>query len=323
MDDEALAELAGFHQVEPQPADEDDPLALVLRVVERLYDTDHLKALFEQLSPAGQSLLFWATEAPHPIPHRRFRDEARALAERTAERSGTVERLLLSIGFVHAVVTSDGEWLVVPDDMRMALDPVVDGWLSASNLATFETLRASSLPAFRDLFPRGFQGDPRFAARELMVAAVHLLERYDIQRVMIVDGDGHYGDGTDNIIELLGLRDQVPHITRDNFGKLRFAGASTAKWKSYFEDLLQDHKPGIIMYQAGADAWDQDPYGVGYLSVKGLMRRDSGMFEAAKDAGIPLVWNLAGGYADPMQKTIDIHLNTLSMSDWVYNATST
>jgi acetoin utilization deacetylase AcuC-like enzyme len=157
----------------------------------------------------------------------------------------------------------------------------------------------------------------------LMVAAVHLLERYDIQRVMIVDGDGHYGDGTDNIIELLGLRDQVSHITRDNFGKLRFAGASTAKWKSYFEDLLQDHKPGIIMYQAGADAWDQDPYGVGYLSVKGLMRRDSGMFEAAKDAGIPLVWNLAGGYADPMQKTIDIHLNTLSMSDWVYNATST
>jgi len=156
----------------------------------------------------------------------------------------------------------------------------------------------------------------------LMVAAVHLLERYDIQRVMIVDGDGHYGDGTDNIIELLGLRDQVPHITRDNFGKLRFAGASTAKWKSYFGDLLQDHKPGIIMYQAGADAWDQDPYGVGYLSVKGLMRRDSGMFEAAKDAEIPLVWNLAGGYADPMQKTIDIHLNTLSMSDWVYNATS-
>jgi len=156
----------------------------------------------------------------------------------------------------------------------------------------------------------------------LMVAAVHLLERYDIQRVMIVDGDGHYGDGTDNIIELLGLRDQVPHITRDNFGKLRFAGASTAKWKMYFEDLLKDHKPGIIMYQAGADAWDQDPYGVGYLSVKGLMRRDSGMFEAAKDAGIPLVWNLAGGYADPMQKTIDIHLNTLSMSDWVYNATS-
>ncbi len=173
MDDEALTELAGFHQVEPQPADEDDPLALVLRVVERLYDTDHLKALFDQLSPAGQSLLFWATEAPHPIPHRRFRDEARALAERTAERSGTVERLLLSIGFVHAVVTSDGEWIVVPDDMRMALDPVVDGWLSASNLATFETLRASSLPAFRDLFPRGFQGDPRFAARELMVAAVH------------------------------------------------------------------------------------------------------------------------------------------------------
>lgn len=173
MDDDALSELAAFHQVEALPSDVDDPLAIILRVVERLYDTEHLKELFDQLSPAAQRLLFWATEAPHPIPHRRFREEARALAERSAERSGTVERLLLSIGFVHAVVTSEGEWVVVPDDMRMALDPVVDGWLSASNLAAFETLRGSSLPAFRDLFPRGFQGDPRFAARELMVAAVH------------------------------------------------------------------------------------------------------------------------------------------------------
>ena len=157
----------------------------------------------------------------------------------------------------------------------------------------------------------------------LMVTAVHLLERYDIQRVMIVDGDGHYGDGTDDIIRRMNLGGYVSHITRADLGDRKLAEASTAKWKSYFGDLIQHHKPGIIMYQAGADAWDQDPYGVGYLSVKGLMRRDSGMFEAAKAAGIPLVWNLAGGYADPMQKTIDIHLNTLSMSDWVYNATST
>jgi acetoin utilization deacetylase AcuC-like enzyme len=159
----------------------------------------------------------------------------------------------------------------------------------------------------------------------LMVAAVHLLERYatDIERVMIVDGDGHYGDGTDDIIRQMNLGYYVRHITRADLGHRRLVEASATKWKSYFEDLIQDHKPGIIMYQAGADAWDQDPYGVGYLSVKGLMRRDSGMFEAAKAAGIPLVWNLAGGYSDPMQKTIDIHLNTLSMSDRVYNATST
>jgi len=57
--------------------------------------------------------------------------------------------------------------------------------------------------------------------------------------------------------------------------------------------------------------------------VEGLAARDRGIFTAARDAEVGLVWNLAGGYAKPMQNTIDIHLQTLTISNEVYHATST
>jgi acetoin utilization deacetylase AcuC-like enzyme len=91
-------------------------------------------------------------------------------------------------------------------------------------------------------------------------------------------------------------------------------------WQSFAKGLIRSSKAGIILYQAGADAWDQDPYGAGYLSKEGLAARDRGIFTAAREAGVPLVWNLAGGYSKPMQDTIDIHLQTLAISDEVYYA---
>ena len=157
----------------------------------------------------------------------------------------------------------------------------------------------------------------------LMIAAVHLLERYapGVERILIVDGDGHHGDGTDDIIRHLNLGYYVRNITRSDLNQKKRQSWGVEMWEAYFGDLIQHHKPGIIMYQAGADAWIDDPFGVGYLTKEGLAARDCGIFTAARNAGIPIVWNLAGGYADPMQKTIDIHLQTLRISDEVYHAT--
>jgi hypothetical protein len=49
--------------------------------------------------------------------------------------------------------------------------------------------------------------------------------------------------------------------------------------------------------------------------MTGLKHRDEGVFKACKQACVPVAWNLAGGYSDPMQLTIDIHLQTLAASD--------
>ncbi len=40
------------------------------------------------------------------------------------------------------------------------------------------------------------------------------------------------------------------------------------------------------------------------------MFRDRLVFRAARDLRIPLVWNLAGGYQEPLRRVLDIHDNT-------------
>jgi len=50
-----------------------------------------------------------------------------------------------------------------------------------------------------------------------------------------------------------------------------------------------------LLYQAGADAHIDDPLG-GWLTTAQMRQRDALVFEAALGYGIPVVWNLAGGY---------------------------
>ena len=155
----------------------------------------------------------------------------------------------------------------------------------------------------------------------LMITAMKSL-RNGAKNVLIIDGDGHYGDGTEDVLDHLMVRGRVTHVTRPDMGRPIQADWNAAMWQSFAKGLIRNSKAGIILYQAGADAWDQDPYGAGYLSKEGLAARDRGIFTAAREARVPLVWNLAGGYAKPMQDTIDIHLQTLAISDEVYHVTT-
>ena len=42
------------------------------------------------------------------------------------------------------------------------------------------------------------------------------------------------------------------------------------------------------------------------------------MFETVRKLGIPLAWNLAGGYQKPLRKVLDIHDNTMRACAAVY-----
>jgi hypothetical protein len=54
----------------------------------------------------------------------------------------------------------------------------------------------------------------------------------------------------------------------------------------------------------------EDPLG-GFLTTKQLARRDQIVFSLAKTMGIPVVWNLAGGYQEPVYEVLKIHNATM------------
>lgn len=64
-----------------------------------------------------------------------------------------------------------------------------------------------------------------------------------------------------------------------------------------------------------------DPLG-GFLTTAELAERDRIVFSVAKAFGIPLVWNLAGGYQEPLSAVLEIHRNTMAACVAAYVAWS-
>jgi acetoin utilization deacetylase AcuC-like enzyme len=144
----------------------------------------------------------------------------------------------------------------------------------------------------------------------LVVTAQALLASGEAQRVLILDCDQHYGDGTDEILDHLDLRGRIEHFTAGD------CFTTTRQVPEFFRTLpriLNDTEADVVLYQAGADPHQNDPLG-GWMTTAQLRERDALVFETARARGLPLVWNLAGGYQRDAQggiaPVLEIHRNT-------------
>jgi acetoin utilization deacetylase AcuC-like enzyme len=70
-----------------------------------------------------------------------------------------------------------------------------------------------------------------------------------------------------------------------------------------------EHRPDIIYYVSGADAYEGDRLGRLGVGKDALAERDRIVLEAAVDTPVVLV--MAGGYATNVDDTVDIHFNSV------------
>jgi len=149
----------------------------------------------------------------------------------------------------------------------------------------------------------------------LMIAALTLLKEGAVKKVAIIDCDQHYGNGTDNILEHVPARlaSGVFHLTFGEYFRRPHEEAMYLAMMHGMPAILDMEQPDLILYQAGADAHCDDPLG-GVLSTHGMFRRDFLLFDAALKAGIPVAWNLAGGYQEEkdgsIPKVVALHIGT-------------
>ena len=141
----------------------------------------------------------------------------------------------------------------------------------------------------------------------LMVTAMALHDAGEAQRVGILDFDEHYGDGTDHIIDRLRV-DWINHFSAGQ----HYGDASQAqRFLASIPSLVAGMKDcDLILYQAGADPHIDDPLS-GWLTTRQLFERDQLVFQEAATLGIPVAWNLAGGYQMPLHKVTLIHDGTM------------
>lgn len=141
----------------------------------------------------------------------------------------------------------------------------------------------------------------------LIVAAQVLRRERVVRRVGILDFDKHYGNGTVDICRQLNLA-WIEHYT---------AGAEWEEPEQAEEFLAEIpaimerfSECDVLLYQAGADPHVDDPMG-GWLTTEQMRARDCVVFQYCKRAGLPVAWNLAGGYQHPLRKVLDLHDNTM------------
>jgi len=144
---------------------------------------------------------------------------------------------------------------------------------------------------------------------DIAVAIRYLQKNGLVEKVLIVDLDVHQGDGNsrifsedsnvfvfsmhaDNIFPLKKSPSDLDVGLESSTGDERYL----ALLMEHLPAVLDDFKPDVVFYLAGADVYKGDMLGGLDLTEDGILRRDVFVALQAMEKGIPLAITLAGGY---------------------------
>ena len=159
---------------------------------------------------------------------------------------------------------------------------------------------------------------------DLALAAVRLVEEGTVASVLVVDVDVHQGDGTAALTAgRPGIATYSIHAAK-NFParKARSTldvpladGVCDAEYLRTLEDtlapMLDEVRPGIILYQAGVDPFADDQLGRLALSEEGLRERERLVARLARARGIPLASTVGGGYGPDKPALAKRHVDAI------------
>jgi acetoin utilization deacetylase AcuC-like enzyme len=135
----------------------------------------------------------------------------------------------------------------------------------------------------------------------LMVAVRILQTRGLARKIGILDLDMHYGNGTADILDRLKIGDVHHYTFGEHYGTPEQGEAFIKELPKILAGFAGCE---LVLYQAGADSFVDDPLG-GVLTMPQLRMRDRLVFRHFAAAKTPLVWDLAGGYARDAAGTIE------------------
>ena len=158
---------------------------------------------------------------------------------------------------------------------------------------------------------------------DLAIAARRLLDRGAVERVLVFDVDVHQGDGTAAIFE-----DDPRVFTCSIHGAKNFPsrkrtsdldvplpdGTGDDEYLSALErtldEALERSRPDVVLYQGGVDVLEVDHLGRLALTHAGVLERDRRALGRFRSGGLPVALTLGGGYADPIDASVEAYAGT-------------
>lgn len=169
------------------------------------------------------------------------------------------------------------------------------------------------------------------------------LEALRIGRALVIDCDLHFGNGTATLLEprtgwyqvsIYGngywantaYRDATAFVPPRTFDRTSCVPVAPGTSGDAYVEIVRQNvraaithaRPDVILYQAGADPYKEDPYSPLDVDLADLAARDRFVFEAARDARIPIAWVLAGGYTRDVTKVVAAHHQTWKAANQVF-----
>lgn len=159
------------------------------------------------------------------------------------------------------------------------------------------------------------------------VAARVLQKEGKVRRVVILDLDVHQGNGTASIFRddptvfTLSVHGANNYPFRKEPSRLDVELPDGCRDEEYLQALgpaleaaLEHFRPDLALYIAGADPYVGDRLGRLALSKEGLAERDRRVLGRCRALGIPVAVVMGGGYAQPVEDTVDIHFRTVQLA---------
>jgi acetoin utilization deacetylase AcuC-like enzyme len=296
---------------------------------------------------------FAAPIGDHVMPMRKFRAVADGLAGRAGVRveapaalGHDALRRVHTAAYVDAVRT--GEPRALAESQKFPWSPALwpsvlltnGGAVAAAARALDDGVAAVLASGFHHAHADHGEGFCTFNG--LVVAAELLREAGRVRRVAVLDLDLHYGNGTASLCEarpwlfncsIYGndyfrnkpYRDVENRRHEDGANHVSFALPNGSGRTALLDALERGAKavlawgrPDLVLYQAGADPYKEDPYSPLDLDHADLLERDRMAFAWARREGLPLAWTLAGGYTPDLSKVVGVHLGTFDAARTVY-----
>ncbi len=153
---------------------------------------------------------------------------------------------------------------------------------------------------------------------DIAVCAKVAMRDHGVGRVLVLDLDVHQGDGTavifadDPRVFTASVHCAANFPFRKAQSDLDVALPAGTGDEAFLEavsrilpDLIDRHRPDLLIYQAGVDGLEEDQLGKWALTRSGLHRRNALVYEAARAQNIPTLVLMGGGYSDPIDASVE------------------
>ncbi len=281
----------------------------------RTWASDH----FEVPLPEGH---------PFPMPkYRALRELLLAEGVVTCTPSEEAPRAWLEAAHAPSYVARVLACSLGAEEVRRLGMPLTPALVARARAAVYGTVRAAEA-ALEDGIAGNLAGGTHHAFYDRgegyclfndVAVALHVLGAR-VRRPFVIDLDVHQGNGTaamlsgDAFTFSMHARTNYPlHKERSSLDVPLEDGTGDADYlallDAHLPAALDLHRPDFVFYQAGVDTLVFDRLGRLGLTHEGLKQRDARVFAWCEARGLPVCITLGGGYARPLEPTIEAHAN--------------